>query len=421
MFENKFVLLGISTIAAAVPIAVWLYFIFRKSERSKKTLALVFGIGCFTAPALLLMQELWDKFPNFNLAAFIENNISDQNTTFIAMFVLFGALEEIIKFYVVSGIDKKTLLIQKINDSIRYSLAAALGFAFTENIYYLVEFWPSISLGELVGMFVFRSLFTACAHMIFSGIFGYYYGIGKFSFYLKKQEKSIGKRSSLGTKIISKIFRIPMSHAYQQKMVLKGLVISIVLHAGYNYLLQYNAVLPVIAFVICGFGYLVYLLNRKAGHLLLATDVSSKKTSTLAKKDEDVILELLGMWFKDKKYVDVIHICERLLERDPDNTVVKLFKAKALDKMDDKNIYKKILGTVVKTPDGLSEDDHSRLTKYIEEKEKINSANREKNQQTEKPPPQKPPSTPTPQTETTPEKKKDILDRYTEGDSFKLD
>ncbi|MBI4975566.1 hypothetical protein HZC20_02710 [Candidatus Peregrinibacteria bacterium] len=141
----------------------------------------------------------------------------------------------------------------------------------------------------------------------------------------------------------------------------------------------------------------------------------------MAKKDEDVVVELLGMWFNDKKYVDVIHICERLLERDPDNNVVKLFKAKAMDKMNEKDTYKNILGSVIKTKDDLSSSDKNIISKYTAEKEmlgKIKEAvkeelkkegkefkveqNPQEEEQTQGPPP------------------KDVLSKYTTGKEFKL-
>ena len=76
------------------------------------------------------------------------------------------------------------------------------------------------------------------------------------------------------------------------------------------------------------------------------SDPTQESTSTMAQKDEEVVLELLGMWFQQKRYVDVIHICQRLLERDPSNMVVQLFKTKALDKMDSDSVYQKILGSL---------------------------------------------------------------------------
>lgn len=367
MIDNQAVLIGLSTLFASIPAIIWIYILFQKKEKSRKTILLVFLLGCFTAPALLGLQFLWNKFPNFNLAQFITENAEGQSTAFILTFMLFGAMEEIIKLYVVRIIDKKTLLINTVDDAIRYSFAAALGFSFTENIYYLYQFWPSISGGELIGMYIFRSTFTTCAHLIFSGILGYYYGIGKFSIDIANQAKVTGK-IPFSTRIIQKVFALPISQAFQQQMIFKGLIIAIGAHAIYNYLLQYSIILPVILFVIIGYLYLQFLLSRKAGNLILTTDITTKKKGMMGKKDEEVVIELLGMWFNEKKYVDVIHICERLLQRDPDNNVIKLFKAKALDKMDEKSTYREILNTVVKTKEDLSENDQSVISKYIAQK-----------------------------------------------------
>jgi hypothetical protein len=99
----------------------------------------------------------------------------------------------------------------------------------------------------------------------------------------------------------------------------------------------------VVPFVLVGYYVLLRLLKSKAGHLIMVTDIDEQRSSTMAQTDEEVVIELVGMWFKDKRYVDVMHICERLLERDPDNKVVQLFKAQAIDKMEKNNIYSKIL------------------------------------------------------------------------------
>jgi hypothetical protein len=168
--------------------------------------------------------------------------------------------------------------------------------------------------------------------------------------------------------------------------------------------------LPIVILAnIAMFAFLQYLMNRKAGHLILLTDPSTKKISTMGKKDEDVVIELMNMWLKDQRYVDVIHICERLLERDPDNTVVKMFKAKAMDEMDEKNIYKKILGTVVKTDEDLSTDDKSIINKYASrntETKEVKSIPKTPTQQTP------------PNTEEAPKKK--LLEDLTGEGTFKL-
>jgi len=362
--------MSISGLLAGTPVAIWIYLLFSKSEKSKKTVAFVFLLGCLTAPTLLIIQQLWSEFPSFNLAAFIENNVKSQATIYIATFVLFGAMEEIIKQIVVILVDRKTLLIKTVGDSMRYSIASALGFSFIENSYYLMQFWPSLGLAQVAGMFIFRAIFTTCAHMIFSGIFGYHYGIGKFAIDISQQEAWVGK-VSLPARIVSKIFKMPVSQAYQQEMIIKGMLFAIWMHASFNYLLELNIILPIIGFVLLGYAYLRFLLSRKTGNLMLVTDISTKKKSTLIKKDEDVVLELVGMWFKDKRYVDVIHICERLLERDPDNNVIKLFKAKAVDAIDQNDTYAKILGSVLKTKDDISANQRNILTTYLDKKEQL--------------------------------------------------
>lgn len=409
MLNNPIFLLGLSTLFASIPVGIWLYLIFRKGEKSKKIVLLVFLIGCLTAPALLGLQYLWDIFPNFNLAAFIEKNIHTQSNKFIAIFLLFAALEEILKMYVIIAIDKRTVLINTIGDAIRYSVASALAFSFIENSYYLYVWWAQISVGELVGMYIFRSIFTTCGHMVFSGIFGYHYGIGKFSMYLTEQSKISGKKDRIAN-LIGKIFKLPRSHAFQQKMILKGVLVAILIHVIFNYTITLNIIPPVIIAVLIGYLYLNYLLKRKAGHLILEADISESKRSTMPKKDEDVVIELMGMWFNDKRYVDVIHVCERLLERDPDNQVVKIFKARAMDKLDDTNIYKKILGTVIKSKEDIGENEKNILTKYIEEKEKI-----KKNKESENPIKKEKSETPAPK-----KREKDILKKYTEGTTFEI-
>ncbi len=369
MFSTPLFRLGASVFFAAIPIIVWLVTILRKEEKNKKIMILVFGLGCLTAPALLGLQILWDKYPDFNLVNIIENATESYALATIFVLLLFATMEEIIKLFMVKTVDEKTLIITKINDAIKYSIASALGFSFTENVYYLYEFWNSVSTNELFGMYIFRSIFTTSAHIFYSGIFGYYYGVGKFSIQINEQKQIIaGKKDRVGA-WISKLFNLPLSEGFRQKLVIKGLLLALSFHFTINYLLELQMILPVILLNVSAYLFLQYLLNRKAGHLIMTIDPSTKKVSSIAKKDEEVVVELVGMWFKDKRYVDVLHICERLLERDPDNQVIKIFKAKALDSMDQKNVYRKILGTMIKSKEDLSDNDKNIINKYTTEKE----------------------------------------------------
>ena len=364
MLENKIFILSLSALFAAIPVVVWVVLFFKQAEIPKKYLIFLFFLGILTAPALLGIQYLWSIYPQFDIATLIETSISKVSLMYMTLFIFFGALEELIKHFAVRIIDKKTLAVKTVNDALRLSILAALGFSFAENIYYLYELWDSLSVGELIGVYVFRSGFTMCGHMIFSGIFGYYFGISKFSIDITKEERLIGK-SSLMTRFVSKLFHLPIPEAYREKTILKGLFLAMGIHATFNFLLQFNVIIPIIIFVALGAWFLKYLLNRKVGHLVLLTDISEKQKSMFAKKDEEVVLELLGMWFKDKRYVDVINICERLLERDPDNNVIKLFKAQSLDKLDKNDTYHKVLSSVLKTKEETPAENRNIISKYL--------------------------------------------------------
>lgn len=417
MYDNPTFLITISSIAAAVPVGIWFYLFFSKFNRSKKTVFLVFFLGCLTAPALLGLQIFWSEFPRFNLDLFIQDNFHTQTYAFIATYMLFGAMEEIIKHYVIRAVDKRTLLIQSLSDSLRFSIASALGFAFTENIYYLYSFWPLIETRDLVGMFIFRSVFTTCAHMIFSSLFGYYYAVGKFSVAIRKQSELLGNES-IFAKIIGKIFGLSKSHAFQQKQVFKGLSLAIIIHASYNYILHLNQQLPVVIFVVAGFFIIRYLIHRNTEQLVMITDITETKKSAMSQKDEEVVVELISMWFKDGRYMDVSNICERLQAKDPDNKVVALFKTKALDKLKQEKDIKEFTGGHV----DLQKNIITNMTKENQDREKVKKMIEKQLIKEGKMKPKSAENTSQPihPKHSTPSTAKEIIEEAAKGDSFKM-
>lgn len=367
MLDNKIILILLATLSAAIPVVIWIVLFLRQSNTSKKLLALIFFAGTLVAPLMLGIQYFWTIFPQANLETLVTSSISDSNLMFGALFVLFGAMEEIFKHFAVRSIDKRTVAIQTVNDSLKLSILAALGFSFAENIYYMVSLFDSLTAVELIGMYIARSGITMLGHIIFSGIFGYYFGISKFAIDMTNEQKMLGKKS-LAASIISKLFNVPLAEGFKEKTILKGLTLAILFHATFNFLLHYDQIIPVIIIVALGYLFLRFLLQRKVGHLVMITDVSTKRASVMPKKDEDVVVELISMWFNDKRYVDVVHICERLLERDPDNNVIKLFKAQALDKLEGTDsVHAKIITSLFKSKDDLSKYDRSILNKHLEQ------------------------------------------------------
>lgn len=358
---------ALSALLAFIPALIWLSFLFKKTKRKGLQL-FIFLSGIFSVGLVFGLQYFLNLFPQFDIVNFLQAEIHDQNINFIVLFIGVGITEEIVKQAFVRFFDRRFLLIQNINDSIQFSLVSALGFSFAENIFYIYSIWTDVGVQQLFVAYAFRSLFTTCAHLIFSGFFGYYYGIAKFSLHIREQSRWVGKKLFL-TDLLSKITGMAKSQTLKEQMILKGLFIAIILHTAFNFLLQLNQILIVAVFVIVGYLILQYLLKRKSSRLIMVTDIDEQRSSTMAKTDEEVVIELVGMWFNDKRYVDVLHICERLLERDPDNKIIQMFKAQALDKMDKNNVYGKILEKMFPAK---GKKDEFTLTKLLQEKSKEN-------------------------------------------------
>jgi len=363
---NTAILWPISIALALVPVLIWLYILFNDRKHDKLMMLLIFSGGILAVFAVFGVEYIFELFPQIDPFLWLTQNVSEPTYYFAGIFVLVGVFEELFKQGMVRYVDSKKVLIQTVNDSIRFSLVAALGFAFAENIFYFKAVILTSPIQEVIVTFLFRSIFTAAAHMIFSGIFGYFFGVGKFSIDISRHRHWQGK-VYLGPHILGRIFKMPFAHAFKEWKILEGLTLAILMHTAFNFLLEMNYILPTVGLVVICFLYLLYLLRRKAGNLILVSDISEKKIAKMARKDIDVVLELMGMWFDQKKYVDVLHICERLLERDPDNNVVKLFKAKAQDKIDPENPYNKALGAVLGK--NRSEKDVNTITYYRQKQE----------------------------------------------------
>jgi len=355
---------GLAFGIALIPTFAWMYFLFSDSQKRKSVMALVFIGGIATVIPLLIIQKLFATFPELNVVQIIPGNIPNVAIAQLIIIIFLGMLEEIFKQTFLRTVDNKWLLVETVNDSIKLAMIAALGFSFAENIYpYFFTLLQYGSYKELMGAYFVRSLFTSAMHMSVAGIFGYYYGISKFAIDFREQSKWSGEKMYL-TRCISWIFGTPQSESFREQKILRGLFIAMGIHGAFNFLVQFQLVMPALLLVIGSFGYLMFLMNRKAGSLLMINSDIYSHESAMPKKDEDVITELVSMWLKEKKYQDVINICERLLERDPNNNVIKLFKVQAVDLLEGNDPYQKTLSTLLEKKTVVN--DQSQITKWIE-------------------------------------------------------
>lgn len=349
-------------VLALVPAIIWLSFIFGR-QKNKKFQIIIFLLGALSVAPIFLLQYLFQLYPQIDIIAWADKNFTTNPLLhFLVLYAWVSITEELIKQWMVRYLDSKYLLVQTINDSIHFSLVSALGFSFAENIFYLYHIGVGAGLGTLLVTYLFRSIFTTCGHLVFSGFFGYYYGRAKFSISLVNQSSIQGKPLYF-SRFIGKLLNISKFQAYQEATIIKGLLIAIVLHTVYNYLLEMsnytgNSIfIAAAAIFIIGFYLLLrQILKFKAGSLILLEDNQGKQRSTMAKTDEEVVIELLGMWFNSGRYVDVLHICDRLLKRDPENKIVQLFKARATDKMEQGDPYKKVLNALFTSTEDKSKN-----------------------------------------------------------------
>ncbi|PJC37174.1 hypothetical protein CO046_01940 [Candidatus Peregrinibacteria bacterium CG_4_9_14_0_2_um_filter_53_11] len=335
---NEFIPIIASVILALIPVVIWLNVIQEKGEdRSIYIKTFLFGTLSVVPPFILIF--LFERYPELNIYSII--NTSVEQLIYVALLtnIVVGVIEEIGKNVIVRITDKRhPEYIQTLSRALKLSICAGLGFAFAENIFYFYSIWvnPYYGTGDLVTTFIFRSIVTTCGHMVFSGIFGYYFGVGKFSADITEFAKWQGQ--SLGfVRWISRLTgRLPFQ-VVREFQNFKGLFIAMGMHALFNASLDLNNKLFAIGIVGAGAVYVFYLMKTRSGRLLFS--VIKRRGSSMAARDEDVVLELLGMWTKEGRLAEVMQICDRLLERDPDNNVVKLFKAHAADNQKLKEAY----------------------------------------------------------------------------------
>jgi hypothetical protein len=155
---------------------------------------------------------------------------------------------------------------------------------------------------------------------MWSGIFAYYYGLSKFT------QDFINFKKWKGENIDQFAYQ-----KFQRRTILFGFTLAMILHATYDILATLNNIIPAII-IVCGMVlYAGYLLKKNTANLAFV--LADRHKSVMQKNDVEVILEYIGAKYNEKSFKDVIEISHRLLKRDPDNNVAKLFQASAADKI----------------------------------------------------------------------------------------
>lgn len=142
-------------------------------------------------------------------------------------FLLIAPVEEFFKLLAVwIGIYRRRDF-REPTDGLIYSITSGLGFASVENVVYMAFFGPHVLL--------LRAVFATPAHVMFSAMWGYSMGVARF-----RREREL-------------------------LTILKGLLVAIVLHGAYNFLVAVSPTTGVISLIPL-MVLMAWLMNRRIQH-----------------------------------------------------------------------------------------------------------------------------------------------------------
>lgn len=191
------------------------------------------------------------------LASLFESNIM---AVMVASTVFLASVEEYSKHLIVRFVDDDQF--KSIDNALIFSVLAGLAFAFTENIFYFSANWGT---SGFIGVLIVRSVLLVFAHAMFSGIFGYFYGMGHFAQPLLV-ERMVSRPTYFFKKTIAKLMHLKSEPTYREQKMMEGLVLAVLFHATFNLLIQFDFLMGAFLLIIGGGVWLFYLLGKKENH-----------------------------------------------------------------------------------------------------------------------------------------------------------
>ncbi|MDP2625276.1 MAG: PrsW family intramembrane metalloprotease [Candidatus Peregrinibacteria bacterium] len=256
---------------ACVPAYIWGYIFYKKQPEPRKWIAATFIAGILSVIPIMLYKFSWSAFPSLNIFLYTDNMSQDvlgfSNLIYlpagvVLAFMFVGILEEYMKNVVVRVTDRKHL--NHIDDAIEFCIVAALGFAFVENMMYFFYIWSYQGFESLFISFIFRSIFSTFAHILFSGIYGYYYGMAHFATPILQEEMRQNRHPIL--KWFHRVVHLKSSTIFAEEKMIEGLVIAMTLHALFNIFLEMGWTFVIVPYLVIGYTFLSYLFNKKENH-----------------------------------------------------------------------------------------------------------------------------------------------------------
>jgi len=278
MFDPQYF---ITFLIAIIPALIWAALFMKKHRENKWLVFLTFLGGIFAAQLILLYKGYWDTsinliFAKVTLVDFRSNISSMFVSTVLAAFVTFlgiGAMEEFFKFGVMKLINKN--FFRSIDDVITLAIVSALGFSFYENMIYFNTQWGAMDMQAFSMLAISRVTIVTMVHMLCSGVLGYFFGHAYFASPILRLEHAQKKRHYVLV-FLKNLLHMRKSHLYRNEMITIGLVLAMLLHAIYDFVLSSTINLSpilvtgtVMLYFFGGYYFLSYLIKRKESKLQL--------------------------------------------------------------------------------------------------------------------------------------------------------
>jgi len=226
-------------LAAIAPSAALMYYFYTKDKYEKEPRYLLLRAFFLGAVAVIPILFVEMRLNVFNVA---EGNLVAAGYT---AFIVAGLVEESFKFLAFYMFIWRHHEFDEMYDGIVYSVFVSLGFATIENIGYVLTTGYGVAL--------LRSLTAVPAHAMFGVVMGYYLGVAKFA-----------------------------RPNYKDKYFRLGLIVPVLLHGLYDFILMSGRYYIMSVFVI----YVIYLWRRSMRHVRELVECSPYKDAEDGKDDE---------------------------------------------------------------------------------------------------------------------------------------
>lgn len=261
-------------VIALVPAIVWLYLMWQHQSENKFLTFLTFCAGMLSVvPVWIFRNEI------AHVRGWFESTALHAVVAMALTSLWVGIYEETAKHWVVKVTDQN--FFDDIDDAIQFSIIAALGFAFVENILYFYNAWHGTGIvgGDFLKFFFFRSLLSVGLHVIASGTYGYFYGIAHFAGPVLQDELRLGTRFPL-IGWLHRVLSFKSETVFHEEKIIEGLVLAAVIHGVFDFLMglgdyanQQGAtwamsllIVANVPLIVGGYFWLTYLLDKKEDH-----------------------------------------------------------------------------------------------------------------------------------------------------------